>query len=71
MKNENDLTFSFFIFQVLRKINWHSGTRIVNASLLVNLHLQLLRIAVGLLVESCLIIVFDLLEFVHEVNISS
>ena len=27
-KNENDLTFSFFIFQVLRKINWHSGTRI-------------------------------------------
>ena len=29
MKNENDLTFSFFIFQVLRKINWHSGTRIL------------------------------------------
>ena len=31
MKNENDLTFSFFIFQVLRKINWHSGTRILTA----------------------------------------
>ena len=29
MKNENDLTFSFFIFQVRRKINWHSGTRII------------------------------------------
>ena len=32
MKNENDLTFSFFIFQVLRKINWHSGTRIIYTS---------------------------------------
>ena len=30
MKNENDLTFSFFILQVLRKINWHSGTRILS-----------------------------------------
>ena len=30
-RNENDLTLSFFIFQVLTKINWHSGTRIVHA----------------------------------------
>ena len=29
MKNENDLTISFLIFQVLRKMNWHSGTRIM------------------------------------------
>ena len=36
-----------------------------------NLLLQLLRIAVGLLVESSFIIVFDLLEFVDEVKISS
>ena len=43
----------------------------VNASLLVDLHLRLLQIAVGLLVESSLIIVFDLLEFVNEVSISS
>ena len=31
-RNENDLTLSFFIFQVLTKINWHSGTRILPAS---------------------------------------
>ena len=43
----------------------------VNASLLVDLHLRLLRTAVGLLVEASLIIVFDLLEFFNEVSISS
>ena len=30
MKNENELKFSFFIFQILRKMNWHSGSRIQN-----------------------------------------
>ena len=29
MENENELKFSFFIFQILRKMNWHSGTRIL------------------------------------------
>ena len=28
MKNENELKFSFLIFKILRKMNWHSGTRI-------------------------------------------
>ena len=31
MKNENFRSFSFFIFQILRKMNWHSGTRIETA----------------------------------------
>ena len=28
MKNENELKFWFFIFEILRKINWHTGTLI-------------------------------------------
>ena len=28
MKNENEQKFSFLIFKILRKLNWHSGTRI-------------------------------------------
>ena len=28
MRNENFSSFSYFIFQILRKINWHSGTQI-------------------------------------------
>ena len=29
MKNENELKFSFFIYQILREMNWHTGTRII------------------------------------------
>ena len=28
MKNENELKFSYLIFKIVRKINWHLGTRI-------------------------------------------